>query len=307
MSAKLASEVAKEFPARGPMQQFRLRGSTAFVCFRCQLPKKSKLVTVFRSDWDSLLCNGCYGRLLSIYEITAGSGSDDSKSEQLAGLLETLVSEEEARLGLVLSAIGDDRSRLLSPVAQRFLGSSEYVAKSLAARTDLEWSAAVIGLAKATEAEFVARLIEPLRRALEGCDLATDMEDKQYGRVAKYFAGTEVAPPELGAISMLLGVFGHSKKRAASSALLQALETLVSDWPYANWLLSDDGATRDLSFLTRDYRNRAAHLGELTKTDYEACLALVAGDGGTLWKLIAATRTRREVERAESHGRKRRR
>jgi hypothetical protein len=185
MSAALSSEVIKAFPPRGPMQQFRLRVPTAFVCFRCQLPKKSKLIAVFRSDWDRLLCNGCYGRLLSIYEITAGSGSDDSKSQELGGLLETLVSEEEARLGLALSAIAEERSRLLSTAAQRFLGSSEYVAKSLAPRTDLEWSPAMIGLAKATEAEFVFRLIEPLRRTLVGCDLTADVEDKQYGRVAK--------------------------------------------------------------------------------------------------------------------------
>jgi hypothetical protein len=102
-------------------------------------------------------------------------------------------------------------------------------------------------------------------------------------------------------------VFGHGVKRAASSALLQALRKLVSEWPYAGWLLSDDGATRDLSLLTQHYRNQAAHLGELTEADYEACFALVAGDSGMLWKLIAATRTRREVERAESHGRERRR
>jgi hypothetical protein len=33
------------------------------------------------------LCNGCYGRLLSLYEIKAGTAADDQKAEELAAAL----------------------------------------------------------------------------------------------------------------------------------------------------------------------------------------------------------------------------
>jgi len=33
----------------------------------------SKLITVYRGDWSKRLCNSCYGRLLSIYEIKAAN------------------------------------------------------------------------------------------------------------------------------------------------------------------------------------------------------------------------------------------
>ena len=67
-------EVKKTYAQRGPMRQYRLAASTSFRCFRCGLAKTSKLATVFREDWTHLLCNGCYGRLLSLHDIRAGSG-----------------------------------------------------------------------------------------------------------------------------------------------------------------------------------------------------------------------------------------
>src|SRR3954454_24092716 len=70
------STIVKTYPPRGPMQQFRFAESTAFDCFRCGQAKKSKLITVYRQDWSRRLCNGCYGRLLSIYEIKAGTAPD---------------------------------------------------------------------------------------------------------------------------------------------------------------------------------------------------------------------------------------
>lgn len=63
------STVTKTYPQRGPLQQFRFAESTAFRCFRCSNAKKSKLITVYAGDWSRRLCNGCYGCLLSIYDI----------------------------------------------------------------------------------------------------------------------------------------------------------------------------------------------------------------------------------------------
>lgn len=59
------SNIVKTFPKRGDMQQFRLEQLTEFTCIRCGKSKKSKLVVVKEDDWSKLLCNGCYGELLS--------------------------------------------------------------------------------------------------------------------------------------------------------------------------------------------------------------------------------------------------
>jgi hypothetical protein len=81
------STITKTYAQRGPLQQFRFAESTAFRCFRCGDTKKSKLITVYNSDWSKRLCNGCYGRLLSLYEIKAGTAADDQKAEELAAAL----------------------------------------------------------------------------------------------------------------------------------------------------------------------------------------------------------------------------
>jgi hypothetical protein len=81
------STITKTYAQRGPLQQLRFAESTAFRCFRCGDKKKSKLITVYNSDWSKRLCNGCYGRLLSLYEIKAGTAADDQKAEELAAAL----------------------------------------------------------------------------------------------------------------------------------------------------------------------------------------------------------------------------
>ena len=61
----LAKQVVKTYPAQGEMQLFRLAGATEFDCSRCQTTKTAKLAAVVSGDWKRLLCNGCYGKLLS--------------------------------------------------------------------------------------------------------------------------------------------------------------------------------------------------------------------------------------------------
>lgn len=61
----LPGSITKEYPRRGPWQQFRFDRAVEFVCSRCGRGKKAKLVTIIDGDWNRLLCNGCYGFLLS--------------------------------------------------------------------------------------------------------------------------------------------------------------------------------------------------------------------------------------------------
>ena len=77
-------EVIKAYRQRGPMRQYRLTASTSFGCFRCALAKTSRLVTVFREDWNRLLCNGCYGLLISLHDLRAGSADDSERADALA-------------------------------------------------------------------------------------------------------------------------------------------------------------------------------------------------------------------------------
>src|SRR5579884_225714 len=57
------------------------------------------------------------------------------------------------------------------------IATAECVAERLLAQTDMDWSAAVIGLCKAFEVELVQRVIEPLKEASAGTDLSPDIAD----------------------------------------------------------------------------------------------------------------------------------
>jgi hypothetical protein len=93
-------EVIKAYPPRGPLQQFRLASAQPLTCFRCGKGKKSKLHTVYAGDWDRRLCNGCYGELLSIYDVKAGTAPDDERADALAQILLDLYGREEPALHL---------------------------------------------------------------------------------------------------------------------------------------------------------------------------------------------------------------
>lgn len=91
------STLTKTYPKRGPLQQFRFAEGTAFNCFRCGNSKKSKLITVYSDDWSRKLCNGCYGHLLSLYEIKSGTEAEDLRAERLAEALLSIVPVDQQR------------------------------------------------------------------------------------------------------------------------------------------------------------------------------------------------------------------
>ena len=61
----LSQRVVKTYPAHGDMRLFRLAAATEFNCSRCEATKTAELVAVLSGDWNRLLCNGCYGKLVS--------------------------------------------------------------------------------------------------------------------------------------------------------------------------------------------------------------------------------------------------
>jgi hypothetical protein len=214
------STVTKTYPRRGPLQQFRFAESTAFSCFRCGDTKKSKLIAVYNGDWAKRLCNGCYGRLLSLYEIKAGTAADDQRAEDLAAALLAAVTLDDQRQAERLFRTSEKRAERLSAQAVRFIATAEYVAAQLQADLRLEWSPAVIGLCKAVEAEIVSRILLPLATRASREDLTTDKNDKDLERVAAFCADQTRKPPELGVVSHFLQTTIHSHQRRETSVLL---------------------------------------------------------------------------------------
>lgn len=282
----IASQLEKEYPPRGPLRQYRFKDATAFHCFRCGTSKKAKLITVYASDWNRRLCNGCYGRLLSIHEIKEGTAEDDEKADQLSQLLLSLFNRDQLQELQHLFLLNEKRASSLAPSTLKFLATSEHVAKSLTSDDDLDWSPAVIGLCKAVELEVVERLVTPLCGV---AGLENDAKDKDIGRIAKFCKDANTKPPELGTFGHFLQTLINSESRRSTSCLMQAFMSRLQKLSHANWILDMNGLHAGLVTLTRDYRNRAAHIDDLQRTDYDTCRELVIGDNGLLWRLVQST------------------
>lgn len=283
------SALTKTYSPRGPLQQFRLGSGTSFRCFRCRKTKKSELITVYSGDWSKRLCNGCHGRLLSLYEIKAGTAAEDQKAEDLvAALLSAVAAHDQCQAELGLRA-SEKRAEQLSPESVRFIATAEHVAAELQEDPHLEWSPAVIGLCKAVEWEVVVRILRPLAASASREDLRADKSDKDLGRVAKFCADQAQKPPELGAFGRFLQTATHSQERRETSALLGCFLKLVAEWTGSHWLLDPKGLHFKLHNLIAHFRNRAAHIDELGMVDYVSCRNLVIGSEGLLWKLVVAT------------------
>ena len=183
----------------------------------------------------------------------------------------------------------EERAKHLSPEAVRFIATAEYVAGHLQADPQLEWSPAIIGLCTAIEAEIVSRILRPLSAKASGDDLAADKADKDIGRVAAFCSDATRKPPELGTFAHFLQTFIHSQHRRVASALFRSFTSLTADWIGSHWLWEPKGLHQALTTLTSEFRNRAAHIDELSKEDYAACRDLVIGLDGMLWKLVLAT------------------
>ena len=220
-----------------------------------------------------------------LYEVKAGTAADDKRAEQLAALHLYLVSLDKQRQAERLLLASETRAKRLSPETLRFLATAEYLAARLRSEPDLEWSPVIIGLCKAVETEVVNRLIRPLAQRTATEDLADDKKDDDIGRVAAFCADANRKPPELGAFAHFLQTVIHSQRRRHTSVLIPAFLKLSADWTGSQWLLDPHGLLQALTTLTRDFRNKAAHIDEMREADYRQCRELVMGSEGTLWNL----------------------
>jgi hypothetical protein len=246
------------------------------------------LITVYADDWSKRLCNGCYGQLLSIYEIKEGADRDESKAENLANLLYSMVKIDDQRGAERLLLASEARAKYLSPETLRFLATAEFLADKLGTDQQLEWSPAIIGLCKAVELEIINNIVRPLANRTGGMDLSIDLDDKDIARVATFCANQNRKPPELGAIAHFLQTVIHSRNRRNTSQLLQSFMQLASDWTGSHWILDQNGLHRSLTRITIDFRNKAAHIDELAELDYRNCRQIVMGPEGVLWRLATS-------------------
>ena len=283
------SSVTKRYPRRGPLQQWRFAEATAFACFRCGRTKLSKLISVYMDDWSRRLCNGCYGRLLSLFNIKSGTRPQDERARELAGALLSTVSLDDQRQAERMYRTAEERAKRLSPEAVRFVATAEHVARQLESEPQLEWSPAVIGLCKAVESELVTRIVGPLASRAVGVDLEADRNDGDIGRVTAFCMDKGKKAPELGVFAHFLQTVIHSRRRRETSATIRTFLRLAGDWSGANWILDPAGLHQSIVTLTTTFRNRAAHTDELGSDDYCRCRELVIGSQGVIWRLLVST------------------
>jgi len=289
--AKPLENITKEYPKRGPLSQFRFEKSISFNCFRCGQSKTSKLITTYNNDWNKRLCNGCYGRLLSIYDIKAGQTGIDEKAEQLLDVLINLVDDSKLRDQSAKISLQSNRAKFLTPTTMKFFATSECVAETLTKEPNLDWSPAIIGLCKAFELELVERFINPLKDFCKEISfLEQDLKDKDFGRVASYCSGKPMKSPELGVINHFISTAVNSKERLETSNFLKlGFKSFLNKLPNHNWIIDKNGLSSGIQALTTNFRNKAAHTDELEEQDYQDCKELVFGNSGIIWDLILSS------------------
>ena len=292
--SKPLENISKEYPKRGPLKQFRFEKSISFNCFRCGQSKTSKLISIYNNDWSKRLCNGCYGRLLSIYGIKVGQTEIDEKAEKLVDVLIKLVDDNKVREQSSKINIQSNKVKFLSPTTMRFFATSECVAETLTKESNLDWSPAIIGLCKAFELELVERLINPLKEFCKGINFSElDLKDKDFGKIANYCSGKPIKPPELGVVNHFISTAINSKERLESSNFLKlGFKQFLSKLPNHNWLIDRNGLIGGIQELTTKYRNKAAHTDELEADDYQNCKDLVFGNNGIIWELILSSESK---------------
>lgn len=288
---KPLENITKEYTKRGPLGQFRFEKTISFSCFRCGHSKTSKLITIYNYDWNKRLCNGCYGHLLSIYNIKAGQSGIEEKFDQLLDVLIKLVDDSKLREQSTKINLQSNSAKYLSPTTMRFFATSECVAETLTREPNLDWSPAIIGLCKAFELEIVERFINPLKDICKNISISEqDLKDKDFGRIASYCSGKAMKSPELGVINHFITTAVNSKERLEKSNFLKlGFKVFLNKLPNYSWIIDKNGLSTGIQTLTTNYRNKAAHIDELGERDYQDCKELVFGKNGIIWELILSS------------------
>ena len=145
------------------------------------------------------MCNGCYGYLLSVWNIRAGQHADAEREAALLHLLASAVTAAEVERGRTLLLARRTLAASLSPATLTLLSTAEAVGAGLVSwhATDLDWSVATLPLCKAVQIEVVRLVAEPLKQATQGVDFSADATDRLKAMV-NYCRGRPGPPLMLG-------------------------------------------------------------------------------------------------------------
>jgi len=286
---KPLQKITKTYPKKGPLSQFRFEKVVSFVCFRCRSSKTSKLISLYSEDWSKKLCNGCYGRLISLYEIRSKLETNENLSA-----LEKHIHQMWSQYQKELSNIELEISKKYSyeSATNKFLATAEYLKRNLPDDEFLEWSPAIICLCKAVENELIHKFINPLKTIAKNEDLTSSNFDKRTQNIEKYIFGAKDTPPEVGGVAFFTELLAKSQNFRASSPTLQILKIFSAKRPFASWFYSENGASKPLSELVKEFRNKAAHISDLTRQDFLECEKLTLMSNGILEKIVTSAAER---------------
>ena len=288
--SKPIQEIVKTYPMRGPMSQFRFDSSLSFICFRCKSKKTSKLISIYRDDWNLKLCNGCYGCLISLYEIKSGMDPDEKRFLALDKSIANIWKHYNKKLSKIEKEIS--KKSHYEATTNKFLATAEFLKQTLPEGEFLEWSPAVICLCKAVENELINKFILPLKQIAITEKIIPKDYDKRTQRLEKYIFGLNGVPPEIGSIAFFSELIAKSQSFRNTSSTFVLIKFFSEKRPLSSWLYSENGAHLPLQELVGNFRNNAAHIKELTKKDYLDCEELTLGSDGVLVKVLQSSAVR---------------
>lgn len=286
--------IIKCHPPKGNLQLIRYDSTAPFECWRCRRTKVSKLQAIVLLERPRIICNACYGYLLSLAEIKAQDIEPWLKADKIHDLT---LKEVSAKVAAQAAEKEAERRKqywkFLSPNAIRFIGTAEHLYELMANRDDLDFSPLIVELVKSFEHECIIGFVESIRNRATNAsftenEVRIDCKDEDFGQLAKYVFGRGTKPPELGKIAHALKTFLHSKKRIQESKFLRILDTHISSCRDGDYFINEKRFVAQVDKLTQSYRNRAAHIDYMPKRAFEECRAMLMDADGALWQLVTA-------------------
>jgi len=281
-------KIIKKYPKKGPLSQFRFEKVISYACFRCKSVKTSKLISICNDEWDFKLCNGCYGRLISLYEIHRGQKSNEDKIEQINETITDIQKQFSESLDILIKNYSNKNTHL-DNLTNKYLATANLLYEKLPKREYIEWSPAILCLCKSVENELINKIISPLKKIASETINENPSEDKRTIKIEKYIYGKSNIPPELGAISFLFELLSNSEKWKQNNPIFNLIKSYCQKRPFSDWIYSKNGAAKSLNELCQKYRNIAAHISDLKIEDYEKCLSLVCAKNGILDKICTTS------------------